>query len=26
MGEVVFDGSAREVIDNTELREEYLAI
>jgi len=26
MGEVVFDGSAREVIDNVELREEYLAI
>ena len=26
MGEVVFDGSAREVIDNVELRQEYLAI
>ena len=26
MGEVVFDGSAREVIDNVELRHEYLAI
>ncbi|MDT3677383.1 MAG: ABC transporter ATP-binding protein [Burkholderiaceae bacterium] len=26
MGEVVFDGTAREVIDNVELRHEYLAI
>ncbi len=26
MGQVVFDGTAREVLDNTELREEYLAI
>ena len=26
MGEVVFDGSAREVLDNVELRQEYLAI
>jgi branched-chain amino acid transport system ATP-binding protein len=26
MGEVVFDGSAREVMDNVELRREYLAI
>ena len=26
MGEVVFDGAAREVIDNVELRHEYLAI
>jgi len=26
MGEVVFDGSAREVMDNAELRREYLAI
>jgi branched-chain amino acid transport system ATP-binding protein len=26
MGEVVFDGSAREVLDNAELRREYLAI
>ncbi len=26
MGEVVFDGTAREVIDNAELRHEYLAI
>jgi branched-chain amino acid transport system ATP-binding protein len=26
MGEVVFDGTARELIDNAELREEYLAI
>lgn len=26
MGEVVFDGTAQEVLDNAELREEYLAI
>jgi len=26
MGEVVFDGSAQEVLDNAELRQEYLAI
>lgn len=26
MGEIVFDGSAREVLDNVELRNEYLAI
>ena len=26
MGEVVFDGTAREVIDNVELREQYLAV
>ncbi|HOP15711.1 MAG: ABC transporter ATP-binding protein [Chromatiaceae bacterium] len=26
MGEVVFDGTAQEVLDNSELREEYLAI
>lgn len=26
MGEVVFEGSAKEVLDNSELREEYLAI
>ena len=26
MGEVVFDGTAREVIDNVELRREYLAV
>ena len=26
MGQVVFDGSAQEVLDNAELREEYLAI
>ncbi|MFP5405637.1 MAG: ABC transporter ATP-binding protein [Gammaproteobacteria bacterium] len=26
MGEVVFDGSAREVLDNQELRQEYLAV
>jgi len=26
MGEVVFDGSARDVLDNAELRQEYLAI
>jgi branched-chain amino acid transport system ATP-binding protein len=26
MGEIVFDGSAREVIDDTELRQQYLAI
>lgn len=26
MGEVVFDGSAQEVLDNSELRQEYLAI
>ena len=26
MGEVVFDGTAREVIDNVELRHEYLAV
>ena len=26
MGKVVFDGKAQEVLDNTELREEYLAI
>ena len=26
MGEIVFDGTAREVIDNVELRHEYLAI
>ena len=26
MGEVVFDGTAREVIDNVELRQTYLAI
>ena len=26
MGEVVFDGTAREVIDNVELRQAYLAI
>jgi len=26
MGEVVFDGSAREILENTELRHEYLAI
>ena len=26
MGQVVFDGTAQEVLDNTELREEYLAI
>lgn len=26
MGEVVFEGSAKEVLDNAELREEYLAI
>ncbi|MEK9735577.1 MAG: ABC transporter ATP-binding protein, partial [Paracoccaceae bacterium] len=25
-GSVVFDGSAKEVLDNKELREEYLAI
>ena len=26
MGEIVFDGTAREVIDNAELRQRYLAI
>lgn len=26
MGQVVFDGSAREVLDNSQLREEYLAV
>nr|WP_323054801.1 hypothetical protein [Roseibium sp. DSM 29163] len=26
MGEVVFDGSAQEVLDNAQLRQEYLAI
>ena len=26
MGEIVFDGSAKEVMDNTELRQQYLAI
>jgi branched-chain amino acid transport system ATP-binding protein len=26
MGQVVFDGTAQEVLDNHELREEYLAI
>lgn len=26
MGQVVFDGSAEEVLDNSQLREEYLAI
>ena len=26
MGQVVFDGSAQEVLDNAELRQEYLAI
>jgi branched-chain amino acid transport system ATP-binding protein len=26
MGEVVFDGSARDVLDNAELRQQYLAI
>jgi branched-chain amino acid transport system ATP-binding protein len=26
MGKVVFDGTAQEVLDNNELREEYLAI
>jgi len=26
MGEIVFDGSAREVIDNKDLREQYLAV
>ncbi|WP_367196416.1 ABC transporter ATP-binding protein [Amorphus sp. 3PC139-8] len=26
MGQVVFDGSAREVLDNAELREQYLAV
>ena len=26
MGEVVFDGSAQEVLDNPQLRQEYLAI
>ena len=26
MGEVVFDGSAREIIDNKELRMQYLAV
>ena len=26
MGEVVFDGTAEEVLDNAELRQEYLAI
>jgi branched-chain amino acid transport system ATP-binding protein len=26
MGEVVFDGTAQEVLDNAELRQEYLAI
>ena len=26
MGQVVFDGTAQEVLDNAELREEYLAI
>jgi len=26
MGEIVFDGSAREVIDNAELRQQYLAL
>lgn len=26
MGEVVFDGTSQEVIDNTELRQQYLAI
>ena len=26
MGQVVFDGSAEEVLENAELREEYLAI
>jgi len=25
-GSIVFDGSAKEVLDNKELREEYLAI
>ena len=26
MGEVVFDGTAKDVIENTELRQQYLAI
>ncbi|MEQ8700227.1 MAG: ABC transporter ATP-binding protein, partial [Bauldia litoralis] len=26
MGQIVFDGSAREVLDNSDLRHEYLAI
>jgi len=26
MGEIVFNGTAKEVIDNAELRQEYLAI
>jgi branched-chain amino acid transport system ATP-binding protein len=26
MGEIVFDGSAKDVIDNAELRQQYLAI
>lgn len=26
MGQVVFDGGAQEVLDNAELRQEYLAI
>ena len=26
MGEIVFDGTAKEVIDNAELRQQYLAI
>ena len=26
MGQIVFDGTAQEVLDNEELREEYLAI
>ena len=26
MGQVVFDGTAKEVLDNAELRQEYLAI
>ena len=26
MGEIVFDGTARDVIDNAELRQQYLAI
>jgi branched-chain amino acid transport system ATP-binding protein len=26
MGQVVFDGTARDVLDNAELRREYLAV
>jgi len=26
MGEIVFDGTAKEVIENSELRQQYLAI